>query len=150
MTMTLTDTYMDEMAQLMTLALDSPEGMRALAAAIAAPIEQEIKRKEISSLLLTEHPLPKGEPPIYQKKPTVRAYWISKDGEARMQEVGQDEVEFTTGRVHAYPMVDINVLKHGNIGSLMDLQTAAAEEIRKETDRRTLRVISAARSPKQP
>ncbi len=53
--------YMETMARLMSEALESPEGMRALAAAIAAPIEQEIKRKEISSLLLTRHTLPKGE-----------------------------------------------------------------------------------------
>jgi len=53
--------YMETMARLMSEALESPEGLRALAAAIAAPIEQEIKRKEISSLLLTKHTLPKGE-----------------------------------------------------------------------------------------
>ena len=46
---------METMARLMSEALESPEGMRALAAAIAEPIEQEIKRKEISSLLLTKH-----------------------------------------------------------------------------------------------
>jgi len=88
--------YMETMARLMSEALESPEGMRALAAAIAAPIEQEIKRKEISSLLLTKHTLPKGERPVYQKKPTVKAHWISKDGDAQEQEVGKDEVEFPT------------------------------------------------------
>jgi hypothetical protein len=56
--------YMEAMARLMNQALESPEGMRALATAIAAPIEQEIDRKEISSLLLTKHTLPKGERPI--------------------------------------------------------------------------------------
>ena len=75
--------YMETMARLMTEALESPEGMRALAAAIAAPIDEEIKRKEITSLLLTQHTLPKGERPIYQKKPKVKAYWISTEGEAR-------------------------------------------------------------------
>ncbi len=75
--------YMETMARLMSEALESPDGMRALAAAIAAPIEQEIKRKEISSLLLTRHTLPKGERPLYQKKPKVKAYWISNEGEAR-------------------------------------------------------------------
>jgi len=65
--------YMETMARLMSEALESPEGMRALAAAIAEPIEQEIKRKEISSLLLTKHTLPKGERPLYQKKPKVKA-----------------------------------------------------------------------------
>jgi len=65
--------YMETMARLMSEALESPEGMRALAAAIAAPIEQEIKRKEISSLLLTRHTLPKGERPLYQKKPKSSA-----------------------------------------------------------------------------
>jgi hypothetical protein len=99
--------------------------MRALAAAIATPIEQEIKRKEISSLLLTRHTLPKGEWPVYQKKPTVKAHWISKEGEAQEQEVGKDEVEFPTNRIHSNPMVDISVLKHGNIGTLMDIQTGA-------------------------
>lgn len=115
--------YMETMARLMSEALESPEGMRALAAAIAEPIEQEIKRKEISSLLLTKHTLPKGERPLYQKKPKVKAYWISTEGEAQEQEVGKDEVEFPTNRIHSAPMVDVSVLKNGNIGTLMDIQT---------------------------
>ena len=123
--------YMETMARLMSEALESPEGMQALAAAIAAPIEQEIKRKEISSLLLTKHTLPKGERPVYQKKPTVKAHWISKDGDAQEQEVGKDEVEFPTNRIHSNPMVDVSVLKNGNIGTLMDIQTSAADAIRK-------------------
>ncbi len=136
--------YMEAMARLMSEALESPEGMRALAAAIAEPIAQEIDRKEKSSLLLTQHTLPKGERPVYQKRPTVKAYWISNEGEAREQEVGQEEVEFPTHRIHSTPMVDISVLKHGNIGTLMDIQTSAAKEISKEMDKRTITVISAA------
>jgi hypothetical protein len=139
--------YMETMAQLMTEALESPEGMQALAAAIAAPIEQEIRRKEISSLLLTRHTLPKGERPLYQKKPTVKAHWISKDGEAQEQEIGSDEVEFPTNRIHSNPMVDISVLKNGNIGTLMDIQTSASDSIRKEMDRRSINVLSAAVPP---
>jgi hypothetical protein len=135
---------METMARLMSEALESPDGMRALAAAIAEPIEQEIKRKEITSLLLTQHTLPKGERPIYQKKPKVKAYWISNEGEAREQELGQDEIEFPTHRIHSTPMVDVSVLKNGNIGTLMDIQTSAADQIRKEMDRRTISVISAA------
>ena len=136
--------YMEAMARLMSEALESPEGMRALAAAIAEPISQEIDRKEKSSLLLTQHTLPRGERPIYQKRPTVKAYWISNEGEAREQEVGQEEVEFPTHRIHSTPMVDISVLKHGNIGTLMDIQTSAAKEISKEMDKRTITIISAA------
>ena len=135
--------YMETMARLMSEALESPDGMRALAAAIADPIEQEIKRKEITSLLLTQHTLPKGERPIYQKKPVVKAYWISTEGEAREQELGLDEVEFPTNRIHSTPMVDVSVLKNGNIGTLMDIQTSSADEIRKEIDRRTITVLSA-------
>jgi len=126
--------YLEAMAALMSEAVESPEGLRALAAAIAPPIEQEIKRKEISTLLLSKHTLPKGERPIYQKKPTLKAYWISEDGEAREQEVGKDEVEFPTSRVHSAPMVDI----------LLDIQKSAADEIRKTIDSRTISVISAA------
>jgi len=136
--------YMEAMAALMSEALETPEGLQALAAAIAPPIEREIKRKEISSLLLTRHMLPKGERPVYQKKPQVKAYWISTEGEAREQEIGKEEVEFPTNRIHTAPMVDISVLRHGNIGSLMDIQTSAADEIRKEIDKRTINVISQA------
>ena len=132
------------MARLMSEALESPDGMRALAAAIARPIEQEIKRKEISSLLLTRHTLPKGERPLYQKKPKVRAYWISNEGEAQVQDLGQEEVEFPIHRVHSAPMIDVSVLKNGNIGSLMDIQTSAADQIRKTIDKRTITVLSAA------
>jgi hypothetical protein len=141
---TMNQAYMARMAQLMSQALESPEGMRALAAAIAAPIEQEIARKEISSLLLTQHTLPKGERPLYQKKPRVKAYWISTEGEIREQQLGQDEVELSTNRIHSNPMVDVSVLKNGNIGTLMDIQQAAADEIRKEIDKRTITVVSAA------
>lgn len=140
----MTQEFMKEMAALMTQALESEEGMRALAAAIAPPIEQAIAVKEISSLLLNEHVLPKGERPIYQKKPTAKAFWISKEGEARESEIGSEEVEFPTSRIHANPMVDIEVLKNGNIGTLMDIQQSTADEIRKEKDRRALTVISAA------
>ncbi len=136
--------FMETMGKLMREALKSPEGMRALAAAIAAPIEQDIKRKEITSLLLTKHNLPKGERAVYQKRPRLKAYWVSKEGEAREQEVGKDEIEIPTHRVHSAPMVDISILKHGNIGALTDIQTASSDEIRKEIDKRTITVISAA------
>jgi len=41
-------------------------------------------------------------------------------------------------------MVDISVLKNGNIGTLMDIQTSASDAIRKEMDRRSISVLSAA------
>ncbi len=136
--------FMTVMGQLMRQALDSPEGLRSLAAAIAKPIEEIIKTKEISSLLLTEHVLPKGERPVYQKRDEVRAHWISKDGAAHMQEIGEKEVEFPTHRISSTPMVDIAVLRHGNVGTLMDLQNEAGETIRKKIDKRTIDVISSA------
>lgn len=139
--------YMQAMAGLMAEALESPDGMRALAAAIAAPIEQEIERKIITPMLLTEHVLPVGEPARYQKKPKVKAYWISKNGEAVESEIAEDEVEFPTHRIHSNPMVDISTLKHGNIGSLIDIQKSAANEIRKEIDKRTIAVMLAAVPP---
>ncbi len=136
--------FMEKMGVLMRRALESPEGMRALAAAIAAPIEQDIARKEITSLLLTKHNLPKGERPVYQKRPRLKAYWVSKDGEAREIEIGKDEIEIPTHRIHSAPMVDVSILKHGNIGALTDIQTASSDEIRKEIDKRTITVISTA------
>ena len=136
--------FMETMGKLMRRALESPEGMNAMAAAIAAPIEADIARKEITSLLLTKHNLPKGELPVYQKKARLKAFFISKDGEAREIEIGKDEIEIPTYRVHSTPMVDISVLKNGNIGTLTDIQTAASDEIRKEIDKRTITVISTA------
>ena len=138
------DEFMDQMATLMSQAAESPEGLRALAAAIAPPIDQEIKRREITSLLLTRHKLPPGEPAKYQKRPTLKAYWISKDGDAIESGILEDEVEFPIHRIHSMPMVDISVLKHGNVGSMLDIQKASADEIRKAIDKRTVTVISAA------
>ena len=136
--------FMAAMAQLMSEAAGSPEGLRALAAAIAGPIEREIKTREITSLLLTQHNLPVGEPAKYQKRPEVKAYWISKDGDAVESGLLEEEVEFPIHRIHSMPVVDISVLKHGNVGSMMDIQKAAATEIRKEIDSRTVTLISAA------
>jgi len=138
------DEFMAAMAELMAEAAESPEGLRALAAAIAPPIDQEIQKREITSLLLTKHKLPVGEPAKYQKRPTLKAYWISKDGDAVESGILEEEVEFPIHRIHAMPMVDISVLKHGNVGTMLDIQKASADEIRKAIDKRTVTVLSAA------
>jgi len=143
------DEFMEAMAELMAEAAESPEGLRALAAAIAPPIDQEIKRREITSLLLTRHKLPPGEPAKYQKRPKLKAYWISKDGDAVESGILEDEVEFPIHRIHAMPMVDISVLKHGNVGTMLDIQKASADEIRKSIDKRTVTVLSAAVTAEQ-
>jgi hypothetical protein len=137
--------FLQAMGGLLSKAMETPEGMRAIAAAIAAPIEQEIAIKEIGSLMLTKHLLPVGERAIYQKRPKVAAYWISPNGTA-VQSLIEDipEVEVPTHRIASTPMVDVSVLKHGNMPSLVDVQKQAAEEIRKKIDRRVLEVISAA------
>jgi len=136
--------FMEAMAELMSEAAESPEGLRALAAAIAPPIDQEIKRREITSLLLTRHNLPAGEPAKYQKRPQLKAYWISKDGDAVESGILEEEVEFPIHRIHSMPMVDISVLKHGNVGTMLDIQKASADEIRKAIDKRTVTVLGAA------
>ena len=138
------DEFMERMATLMGQAADSAEGLKALAAAIAPPIDQEISRREITSLLLTKHKLPPGEPAKFQKRPKLKAYWISKDGDAVESGILEDEVEFPIHRIHSMPMVDISVLKHGNVGSMLDIQKASADEIRKAIDKRTVTVLSAA------
>ena len=136
--------FMAAMAKLMSEAAETPDGLRALAAAIAAPIEREIKQREITPLLLTQHNLPVGEPAKYQKRPDMKAYWISKDGDAVESGIEEEEVDFPIHRIHSMPVVDISVLKHGNVGSMLDIQKAAATEIRKAIDKRTVTVISAA------
>ena len=138
----LSQEYMDSMAQLMSQAVDSDEGLNALAQAILPPIEMEIERKEISSLLLTRHTLPKGQPPKYTKRKGVKAYWISQGGEAIRSEASKEEVEFPILRVHSAPEIDVSSLKNGNVWDLTDLQTSAGREIRKTIDAYTLKVLS--------
>jgi len=138
------DKFQAELSKLMAEAAETPEGMRALAAAIAPPIQTRIDEREISSLLLAKSKLPAGEPAKFQKPTDVQAYWIAKNGDAVQSLVGEDEVEFTINRLHSNPMIDISTLKHGNVGTLVDMQKAAADAIRKKRDQRTLSVISAA------
>jgi hypothetical protein len=139
-----TEEFQAVMAQLMAEAAKTPEGLKALAEAIAPPIEQEIDRREITSLLLTKQKLPAGEPAKFQMKPKLKAYWISKDGDAVESGIVEEEVEFPIHRIHSMPMVDISVLKHGNVGTMLDIQKSAADEIRKAIDVRTVTVLSAA------
>lgn len=138
------DEFMETMAKLMSEAVSSPEGLKALAAAIAPPIDMEIQTREITSLLLTKMKLPVGEPAKFQKKPKLKAYWIGKDGDAVESGIQEDEIEFPIHRIHSMPMVDISVLKHGNVGTMLDIQKSAADEIRKAIDKRTINVLSAA------
>lgn len=135
---------LDKIAKLLSTAVESPDGMRALAAAIAEPIRQSIETREIASLLFSRHDLPRGERATYQKRPTVRAFWVSVDGDAREVGIDQEDVDIPTGRIHSNPMVDKSTLKHGNIGSLADILKETANTIRKEIDRRAVSVLSAA------
>jgi len=45
--------FMQTMAELMAKAAESPEGLKALAAAIPPPIAQAVERREITALLRT-------------------------------------------------------------------------------------------------
>jgi len=139
----LTKEYMDSMAAIMSRALESDEGLNALAAAILPPIEMEIERKEITSLLLTRHALPAGQTAKYVKRKGVKAYWISPEGEAIHSEASKEEVEFPTVRIHSAPIIDVSSLKNGNVWDLTDLQTSAGREIRKTIDAYTIKTLSA-------
>lgn len=97
------------MARLMSEARVA-QGMAALAAAIAAPIEQEDQRKEISSPPLTRHAA-QGRTSGHQvRNRPSRPNWISKDGPCPGAGGGQGR-----GRVpdqpylHSNPMVDVSV-----------------------------------------
>jgi len=123
---------------------DKEGGMMAIAAAIAPAIYDAIAEKEIASLLLTQHNLPKGEPAKYDKIREVKAYWIAKGGRVHQSNVNDEEVEFTIDRVASAPQVDISVLQNGDIYRLTDMETWAADAIRKQLNRRAINVISAA------
>lgn len=135
---------LQSMAMIMGQALETEDGLHALAEAILPPIEMEIERKEISSLLLTKHTLPAGQPAKYVKRKGVKAYWISQDGEAIASEASKEEVEFPIVRVHSAPIIDVSSLKNGNVWDLTDLQTSAGREIRKTIDTYTYNTLSAA------
>jgi len=138
-----TQEYMESMGSIMSQALDTEDGLHALAEAILPPIELEIERKEISSLLLTKHTLPAGQPAKYVKRKGVKAYWISQEGEAIHSEPSKEEVEFPIVRVHSAPIIDVSSLKNGNVWDLTDLQTSAGREIRKTIDTYTYNTLSA-------
>ena len=137
-----TQEYMESMGSIMSQALDTENGLHALAEAILPPIELEIERKEISSLLLTKHTLPAGQPAKYVKRKGVKAYWISQEGEAIHSEPSKEEVEFPIVRVHSAPIIDVSSLKNGNVWDLTDLQTSAGQEIRKTIDTYTYNTLS--------
>ena len=78
---------------------DKNGGMMAIAKAIAPAIYDAIEEKEIASLLLSQHNLPKGEAAKYDKIKEVKAYWIAKGGQVHQSNLNDEEVEFTIDRV---------------------------------------------------
>ena len=58
--------------------------------------------------------------------------------------VNDEEVEFTIDRVASAPTVDISILQNGDIYRLTDMETWAADAIRKQLNRRAINVISEA------
>ncbi len=121
-----------------------PEGLRTIAASIAQPIYDEIRQKEIVSLLLTENKLPKGEPARYNKIKEVRAYWIASGGQVHQSNMTDEEIEFPIDRVASNPAVDVSVLRNGDVHRLTDMEKWAGAAIRKKLNQQAVRVISAA------
>lgn len=132
------------LAALMQQAADSPEGLKALAAAMAEPIKAHIRHKTITPLLLTRDNLTPQQRPCYPIPDKVEAHWITKDGAVRCQEIGHHEVEGVTDIIHAKPILSLSDLASGNVGMLTDYEIMAADEVRKETDKRTIAVLSQA------
>ena len=120
------------------------DGLRAIAAAIAPPIYDEIKQKEIASLLLTENKLPKGEPARYNKIREVKAFWIAAGGQVHRSNMNEEEIEFPIDRVASNPAVDVSVLRNGDVYRLTDMEKWAGSAIRKKLNERTVSVVSAA------
>ena len=110
----------------------------AIAKAVAPAIYDAIEEKEIASLLLTQHVLPKGESAKYDKIREVNAYWVAKGGQVHESRVDDEEVEFTIDRIASSPTVDISVLRNGDIYRLTDMETWAADAIRKQLNRRAI------------
>ena len=123
---------------------DKDGGMMAIAAAVAPAIYDAIEEREIASLLLTQHNLPKGESAKYDKIREVKAYWVAKGGQVHQSNVNDEEVEFTIDRVASAPTVDISILRNGDIYRLTDMETWAADAIRKQLNRRAINVVSEA------
>ena len=121
-----------------------PEGLRTIAASIAPPIYDEIRQKEIASLLLTENKLPKGEPARYNKIKEVRAYWIASGGQVHRSNMDDAEIEFPVDRVASNPAVDVSVLRNGDVHRLTDMEKWAGSAIRKKLNQRAVNVISGA------
>jgi len=120
------------------------DGLRTIAASIAPAIYDEIKQKEIASLLLTENKLPKGEPARYNKIKEVRAYWIASGGQVHRSNMNDEEIEFPVDRVASNPAVDVSVLRNGDVHRLTDMEKWAGAAIRKKLNQQTVRVISEA------
>ena len=93
----------------------------AIVKAVAPAIYDAIEEKEVASLLLTQHVLPKGESAKYDKVREVKAYWVAKGGQVHQSNVGDEEVEFTIDRVASAPTVDISILQNGDIYRLTDI-----------------------------
>jgi len=120
------------------------EGLRTIAASIAPPIYDEIRQKEIASLLLTENKLPKGEPARYAKIKEIQAFWIATGGQVHRSDMDDDEIEFPVGRVASNPAVDVSVLRNGDVHRLTDMEKWAGSAIRKKLNQRAVKVISEA------
>jgi len=120
------------------------EGLRTIAASIAPPIYDEVRQKEIASLLLTENKLPKGEPARYAKIKEIQAFWIATGGQVHRSDMDDDEIEFPVGRVASNPAVDVSVLRNGDIHRLTDMEKWAGSAIRKKLNQRAVKVISEA------
>ena len=134
----------EEKDYLISNALETDEGRKALAAAMANPIRTSLDYQGIGRKLLMVDPLPQGALPVYDRDVDAKAFVISKRGQAPDQLIEGERIQVPTFEVVSYPQVRFSQIKERRFNVIDRAQQRAKSDIMAVEDENIFHLIDAA------
>ena len=136
----------EEKEYLISNALETDEGRKALASAMANPIRTSLDYQGIARKLLVVDPLPQGALPVYDRDVDAKAFVVGKRGQAPQQIIEGERIQVPTWEIVANPQIRMSQVKERRFNIIDRAQQRAKSDIMAVEDANAFRLIDAAAS----
>ena len=125
-------------------AMESPEGMKALAQALVEPIKVALAYQAIGRKCLMVDELPQGAIPRYEVDVTAKSYVISKRGRVPDMFIEARELIVPTFEIATNPSIRMQEIRSRRYYIVDRAQVRAKDSLQRQEDTEVFKVLSAA------
>lgn len=136
----------EEKEYLISNALETDEGRKSLASAMANPIRTSLDYQGVARKLLVVDPLPQGALPVYDRDVDAKAFVVGKRGAAPQQIIEGERIQVPTFEIVANPQVRMSQVKERRFNIIDRAQQRAKSDIMAVEDANAFALVDAAAS----